>query len=344
METSSSQNILTPFNYDEWKPKMIAFLKRQCLFDMCIGNTRDFDSDEEENDWLNDCDRAFGAICLAMSPCMRYLSKTAENPSDLWVQLDREFGKQEEEDHASLLENKPSEISLCVLSDHVLASTIVQDEEETVDSTLILSKSSISNSEQDKQAHTLDSEEVLESSPSHEFVGMQNNDLLDVLEVKSDFGGEAFALLDCMPSINLCSIICKVSQSFNEDEEHYHSLEFNSHALFADFGFDLTLVGSKEISRNHSSIFGADLTSIDKKFKFQELFDLIGAYPTSLGSNHRFQDHPHIFRFVLTIFGMKSKFIKSPHSLASTDGEFKHMFLEHNPFTPKSKIPPDISI
>ena len=31
------------------------------------------ESYENENDWLNDDDKAFGAICLALSPSLRYL-------------------------------------------------------------------------------------------------------------------------------------------------------------------------------------------------------------------------------------------------------------------------------
>ena len=37
---------------------------------------------KEPSDWLNDCDRAFGAMCLAISPIMRYLIDSP-NPKDL---------------------------------------------------------------------------------------------------------------------------------------------------------------------------------------------------------------------------------------------------------------------
>ena len=36
-----------------------------------------------ENDWINDGDRAFGAICLALSPSLRYLIGSAEYPKDI---------------------------------------------------------------------------------------------------------------------------------------------------------------------------------------------------------------------------------------------------------------------
>ena len=52
---------LTPFtSYSEWKLKMIAYLKRRGLYEVSIGILRE--TYENENDWLNDIDRAFGSI------------------------------------------------------------------------------------------------------------------------------------------------------------------------------------------------------------------------------------------------------------------------------------------
>ena len=47
------------------------------------------ESDEEKNDWLNDCDSAYGKMCLAMSRKMWYLIDSAEYPFELWSNLDR---------------------------------------------------------------------------------------------------------------------------------------------------------------------------------------------------------------------------------------------------------------
>ena len=41
------------------------------------------ESYENKNDWINDGDGAFGAICLALSPSLRYLIKSVEYPKDL---------------------------------------------------------------------------------------------------------------------------------------------------------------------------------------------------------------------------------------------------------------------
>ena len=74
--------LLTPFtSYSEWKLKMIASMKRRGLYEVYIGLGKE--SYQNENDWLNDGDRAFGAICLALSPSLRYLIGSAEYPKDL---------------------------------------------------------------------------------------------------------------------------------------------------------------------------------------------------------------------------------------------------------------------
>ena len=68
----SSVPLLTPFtSYSEWNLKMIASLKRRGLYEVSIGLGKE--SYENYNDFLNDGDRAFGAICLALSPSLHYL-------------------------------------------------------------------------------------------------------------------------------------------------------------------------------------------------------------------------------------------------------------------------------
>ena len=78
----SSVPLLTPFtNYSEWKMKMIASLKRQDLYEVSTGLGEE--SYESENDWMNACDGAFGTIGLAVSPILRYLTRSIEYPKDL---------------------------------------------------------------------------------------------------------------------------------------------------------------------------------------------------------------------------------------------------------------------
>ena len=64
---------LTPFtSYSKWKLKMIAYIKRRGLYEVSIGIGRE--TYENENYWLNDGDRAFGTICLALDDILYYLN------------------------------------------------------------------------------------------------------------------------------------------------------------------------------------------------------------------------------------------------------------------------------
>ena len=80
---------------------MIASLKRRGLYEVSIGLGKE--SYENENDWLNDGDIAFGAICLALPRSLFYLIGSAKYPKEVWIKLDRTFGKLNE-DHNSTLE------------------------------------------------------------------------------------------------------------------------------------------------------------------------------------------------------------------------------------------------
>ena len=95
-------------------------LRRQKLFSVSIGLGRN--SFESDNDWLKAKDKAFEIMELALSPSMRYHSRSIKDPQELWARLDRTFGST-----WSILDPK---ISASTLSDEV-----VQDEEEVEAST-----------------------------------------------------------------------------------------------------------------------------------------------------------------------------------------------------------------
>ena len=66
MDSILSVPLLTPSTrYSEWKSKMIASLKRQGLYEVSMGIGKE--SYEYEKYWLNDGDRAYGAICGTFS-------------------------------------------------------------------------------------------------------------------------------------------------------------------------------------------------------------------------------------------------------------------------------------
>ena len=91
---------------------------------------------ESENDWLNAKDAAFEIMKLALSPSMRYLSRSIKDPQELWTGLDRTFGMIDE-DHNSTLESTSRTISILdpKISTSTLSDEVVQDEEEVEAST-----------------------------------------------------------------------------------------------------------------------------------------------------------------------------------------------------------------
>ena len=113
---------------------MIASLKRRGLYEVSIEMGKD--SYENQNDQLNDSDRALGAICLALSLGLHYLIGSVEYPKDLQTELDRTFGKKNE-DHYTNLDDTPNTTRF--IYSKFLASThsdeVVQDEEEAEYST-----------------------------------------------------------------------------------------------------------------------------------------------------------------------------------------------------------------
>ena len=77
-EMDSAVPLLTIFtNYSEWKKKMIASLMRRGLYGVSIGLGEECFS---ENDWLNECDAAFGTMKLDLSPSLCYLSRSIKDP------------------------------------------------------------------------------------------------------------------------------------------------------------------------------------------------------------------------------------------------------------------------
>ena len=108
---------------------MIASLKRQGLYEVSIGLGKK--SYENDNDWLNDGDRAFGAIGLALSPILYYLIGSIEYPKDLWTKLERTFGKNNEDHNRNLeIKTKTKRFIYSKLSASTPYDEFVQDEEE----------------------------------------------------------------------------------------------------------------------------------------------------------------------------------------------------------------------
>ena len=84
MDTILSVPLTPSTRYLEWKSKMIAYLKRQGLYEVYMGLAKE--SYEYEKGWINDGDRAYGAICGTFSRIFLIdLIEFAEYPKDIWI-------------------------------------------------------------------------------------------------------------------------------------------------------------------------------------------------------------------------------------------------------------------
>ena len=79
---------------------------RKGLYWVSIGLSKEFFSEIE---WLNKSDGSFGTIATGLSPSLRYLIRSIEDPKELWTRLDRTLGMIDE-DHNSTLERISSTI------------------------------------------------------------------------------------------------------------------------------------------------------------------------------------------------------------------------------------------
>ena len=84
--------LFSPFNYSEWKSKMCAYLKRQCLYDVSIRVVREPESYQEKDAWINDNDRAYGTMCLDIPPTIHYLLDSTNYPFKIWRNIDEALG------------------------------------------------------------------------------------------------------------------------------------------------------------------------------------------------------------------------------------------------------------
>ena len=126
----------SPLNYVEWKVKMVSYLESHDLFGVSIGVLEMLESDDESSISFNDCDRAYGAMCLSIPPRMCYHIDTVEFPSEIWSKLDITFGHHNE----YISTNNWESASKIYLQDPPSSITsheheVVQDEEMTESST-----------------------------------------------------------------------------------------------------------------------------------------------------------------------------------------------------------------
>ena len=118
-------------------------------------------------------------MTLVLSPILRYLSISIEDPKELWTRLDRTFGKIDEDNNRNLERTYRTIIFHDTkFSSYNIFSEFFQDEKQA--------KSSSSdfplNSMQNFRVIASKSEERFDFSPSNVAAGVKICDTLDILE------------------------------------------------------------------------------------------------------------------------------------------------------------------
>jgi hypothetical protein len=94
----SSEILLTPHNYLEWKPKKILLLRCRGLYQIIMAMEVDFDFVNEKNDFLNRQYMAIGSIGMSVSPKIFhqvYEESQGLTPNELCTILEVLFGNKE---------------------------------------------------------------------------------------------------------------------------------------------------------------------------------------------------------------------------------------------------------
>jgi hypothetical protein len=82
MEQPSTSVILTPFNYFEWKPKIILMLSKG-LYRVTIGTKVEPNSAIEKAEYFNRMDEARGILCLSISSNLFFHVEACSTPNEV---------------------------------------------------------------------------------------------------------------------------------------------------------------------------------------------------------------------------------------------------------------------
>ena len=94
----SSEILLTPHNYLEWKPKKILHLRCRGLYQITMEMEVEPNCVDEKYDFLNRQDMAIGSSVMSVSPELFhqvYEESQESTPNELWTRIEVLFGNKE---------------------------------------------------------------------------------------------------------------------------------------------------------------------------------------------------------------------------------------------------------
>jgi hypothetical protein len=89
----SSEILLTPHNYFEWKLKILHQLRCIGLYRITMAKKVEPTSSIEKNMYLNHMDGAYDLLCVFMSPKILFHVEACSTPDEIWTKLEDLFGK-----------------------------------------------------------------------------------------------------------------------------------------------------------------------------------------------------------------------------------------------------------
>ena len=88
--------LLTPFNYFEWKVKMVIQLTLKGMYRVTMGIEVEPNSTIDKSKFFNGLDEAFGMLCLIISRDFLFHVDSLTTPNEVWLRLEALFGKTDE--------------------------------------------------------------------------------------------------------------------------------------------------------------------------------------------------------------------------------------------------------
>jgi hypothetical protein len=95
MELLPSSTFLMPYNYFDWKPKILLLLRSRGLYQITMTKNRSTSIDEK-NHFLNRQDMAFRLICMSVSLEIQSHVVSLSTPDEVWTKLEVLFGIKED--------------------------------------------------------------------------------------------------------------------------------------------------------------------------------------------------------------------------------------------------------
>ena len=93
---SSLANILTPFNYHEWKANIGILLRSKGLYKVSLALENDPNDSVEKDKWNNRLDEDYILLFLSISPNLIFHLDGLTTPNQVWTKIDSLFGYQDE--------------------------------------------------------------------------------------------------------------------------------------------------------------------------------------------------------------------------------------------------------